>query len=196
MIDTLLQYNSNGLAMTKKSNEQEVTPYKPYPYQDGNKVIRTYTEEFMDSVGNTATITKCDFTNKKGKLQEGYDLHVSWHPEEQWSHEKQKCFMRDFYNCEQEHLDWYDGPISYFFTHENKLFFAYLGMDYNDYFAFELKTMDRFDISPFKNYEEVAAYLKTVTRNYFRITEKRYIDSPSILKGIKAELSFDRFIND
>ena len=55
--------------------------YKPYrilPFRTGNKVVRKYEEHFDDGCGHTAMITKVDYTDKKGKLVEGFILYINW----------------------------------------------------------------------------------------------------------------------
>jgi hypothetical protein len=52
--------------------------YKPIPYRDGNTNLEIYTEPFTDKIGNTATITKANFKDKKGKQVNNYTLYVKW----------------------------------------------------------------------------------------------------------------------
>jgi hypothetical protein len=67
--------------MTKKNkNKDEVLkkPYYPMPFRPGHTNIELYEESFVDKIGNKATITKANFTDKKGKPVEGYTLFVKW----------------------------------------------------------------------------------------------------------------------
>ena len=52
--------------------------YKPLPYRDGNTVLKKYCVKFVDPVGNKADIIKVDYKTNKGKIVEGFTLHVVW----------------------------------------------------------------------------------------------------------------------
>lgn len=51
--------------------------YRPLPFREGNKIVRKYTEDFVDKVGNKAKLTKLDYLNK-GRLIKGFILTVEW----------------------------------------------------------------------------------------------------------------------
>lgn len=55
-----------------------IKPFHPIPYKNGNKVVRSYTEDFTDKVGNKANITYVDFKDKKGRLNERFVMFVKW----------------------------------------------------------------------------------------------------------------------
>jgi len=52
--------------------------YKPLPYRGVNKVLRKYTEDFIDPVGNKAKISYVDYMTPKGKLVERFTMQVKW----------------------------------------------------------------------------------------------------------------------
>ncbi|MBM26553.1 MAG: hypothetical protein CL760_12910 [Chloroflexi bacterium] len=100
--------------------------YQPLPYREQNKVVREYTENFEDTVGNQAIIRYCDYINAKGSLTEKYALNVKWvgHKDILRGKEK-KTFLKGYYNYTEDFVvDWYDGPLSYFFYIEGEIYFA------------------------------------------------------------------------
>ncbi len=53
-------------------------PFIPFFLRDGNKIIKQYEEDFVDSVGNRAIITYIDYQDKKGKVLERIVRYVKW----------------------------------------------------------------------------------------------------------------------
>lgn len=100
--------------------------YQPLPYREQNKVVREYTENFEDTVGNQAIIRYCDYINAKGSLTEKYALNVKWVGHKDILRDKEKkTFLKGFYNYTEDFVvDWYDGPLSYFFYIEGEVYFA------------------------------------------------------------------------
>jgi hypothetical protein len=55
----------------------KIIPHIPYYLADGNTLIKKWKEEFIDRLGNEATLTKVEFVTKKGKLNEAV-IQVLW----------------------------------------------------------------------------------------------------------------------
>lgn len=174
--------------MSNKLKKHQSLPFRP-----GNVVLKTYTEDFEDSVGNRAKIDKCDFKDKKGVIHEGYPLKVSWIEDEAFLPQEKKEFIRCYGNFEEEDLSWYDGPVSYFFKFNGALHFAIIGSDYFNYFAFEVIEADRKRITQFKKFEDLAEYLLKSSQSFYRVQHKRFVCDIDLLVGRKAQLSFKRF---
>jgi hypothetical protein len=61
-----------------KTYHKPAPPYKPVPFRDSNTNVELYDEPFEDRIGNKATITKANYTDKKGKKVMGYTLFIKW----------------------------------------------------------------------------------------------------------------------
>lgn len=66
------------LEWEEKMSDIKILLYRPLPYREGNKVIKTYVEYFVDRVGNEADITYVDYLDKKGKLNEKFVMYIKW----------------------------------------------------------------------------------------------------------------------
>lgn len=55
----------------------KIVPYVPYYLAEGNVVLKSWKEPFVDRAGNRAEITKVEVVTKKGKLVE-YTIQVRW----------------------------------------------------------------------------------------------------------------------
>ncbi|MGD1524163.1 hypothetical protein [Vibrio owensii] len=172
----------------------KIKKYNPLPYRQGNTIQKIYDEDFVDAVGNQAIVTKCDFTDKKGVLHEGYSLRVKWLEEQCMSAIEKKKFLDSFYKYEDEDLDWYDGPLAYFFTHNGALFYAFIGDGFNDFFVAEIDTEHRSELANVRNFEERADLLFDKSKSFYRVTFKRYLREEAVVEGTKARLAFERFV--
>jgi len=128
--------------MIKNTNKQ---PYKPVPYREGNKVLRIYDVPFVDSVGNKALVTKCDFLDKKGNTNEGYDLRVKWLEEKPlFTEERKDFFLKAFEVADKDKYTskYQEEMLVYFFAFEGKSYLSYWWeIDYKKsvtYMVFEL----------------------------------------------------------
>lgn len=54
------------------------TKYIPTPFRPGYKILRKYTEQFEDRVGNKAELTLIDYVDKKGKEVLRYVFTIKW----------------------------------------------------------------------------------------------------------------------
>ncbi len=145
-----------------KNKTPKIKPYHPLPYRDGNTVNHVYQNVFLDRVGNLALIKKCDYTDKKNKINEGYSLQVKWIRKGQYfSKEKaqslNECvitgvegelFKEASFNPlkKTEDADWlyitFDGIEIYFFEHQGTIYLNYYWdfsiEEYNDFVFFEI----------------------------------------------------------
>lgn len=55
----------------------KIIPHIPFYKADGNVVLREWTEDFVDRVGNKAILTMVEFITKKGKMNVA-TIRVKW----------------------------------------------------------------------------------------------------------------------
>lgn len=180
--------------------------YKPIPFRDGNKVIAQYEEYFIDSVGNKALVRYCDYINKNKDLIEKYTLNVKWLENiYEFSGEEKKEFLRAYYSASEDYeMEWYDGPLSYFFEYKNKLCLAriYGGDSKYDFFVFQLKEGSANYIERINNnIANYADFLRFVCHEGF-FEEVFYVkyglkknDQEKVFKGEKALSLLEKDIN-
>jgi hypothetical protein len=68
---------SNNIDEIQGEKERKITPFVQFFALPGCTVVKTWTEPFEDRVGNKAILTKCEYTDKKGKLHE-FVRRVEW----------------------------------------------------------------------------------------------------------------------
>jgi hypothetical protein len=56
---------------------RKATPFIQFFAMPGCQIVRTWEESFEDRVGNQGVVTKCEYTDKKGKLHE-FVRYVRW----------------------------------------------------------------------------------------------------------------------
>lgn len=54
-----------------------MTPFVPYYLKSPNKLVRKFTKEFSDGVGNSAELTIAEFLDKNKNLQQAV-IQVKW----------------------------------------------------------------------------------------------------------------------
>lgn len=55
-----------------------IVPIIPFYCRDGNIVIKRWSEDFVGKSGESATVHKLIYQNKKGKLSEHITYRVEW----------------------------------------------------------------------------------------------------------------------
>lgn len=104
-----------------KMKEEEVVPYKPFPYRDGNKIVKIYEVEECDELGFKKLLKYCDYTNKKGKLHTGHVLQVTQLGNDNILEQSEiDKFLKSSVD-ETLPFDWYDGYVLGFVQVEQDL---------------------------------------------------------------------------
>ncbi len=163
--------------------------YIPLPYRDGNKIVDVYIEDFEDRAGNKAKIKKCRFTNKKGKLIEDHVIQVMWE-DQKLPEGFTSAFLKAF-NGVNEDMEYYDGPLSYYFRLDGKMYFSVIGKSYMEYFVFELPT--KIKEGEFKTFNEQGEFLIDSAKSIYKVT---YLLNGELRLsfGSRAENSFKIFL--
>lgn len=163
----ILEIKSNlpeGQPFKMKEKKPKIKPYHPLPFREGNTVNHIYQNVFLDRVGNLALIKKCDYKDKKKKINEGYALQVKWIAEGQYftkekaaelnacvvtGEEKEKLKKASFIpvsyepTVDKEDPNWiyvsFEMADIYFFEHKGTFYLNYywdFSMEENNEFVF------------------------------------------------------------
>lgn len=185
--------------MSKKENNKQ-EPYHPLPYRKPNKIVKIYDEEFENDWGDKATITLCDYLDKKNTLKERHQLKVSWHENNfEVKGAELKAFDDAFMDIDdkKDHL-YYDWYLSYHFTYNGDLYFAVIAPTdhnrWNRYFFFKLKDNKEIIIDDIDG--DLLSYFLDdpyYEENTFYSITRRYMP-PQIFRGRKARKTLELYI--
>ncbi len=184
-----------------KQDKTKKPPYKPLPYREGNTVIKTYEVDFVDSVGNKAVITRCDFVDKKKNTHIGYDLRIKWlDPVLKYGGENRDSFLKSFWDADESYpYSYYDGPIIGFFKFKDELFMHYYWLSDRDslsYMVFKMKNFSKeyynelFEsINRFEDYINMLIDQKLVED--FAVVKLSIYSDERIIEGGSARIHFN-----